>query len=229
MTNDLVYGVGINDADYVVKIQETIGYTPEGKQRQKVIWRCPFYARWCDMLRRCYCPKFKLSNPTYNSSVVCREWLRFSNFKAWMETQDWEGKQLDKDILGDGSLYSPDTCVFVVKALNLFVMESFKNLGKYPSGVYLNKQRGKFYAQCKDPLNRNNSYLGSFDSPEEAHSAWVKQKLIYVEDLDSLVNDPRVLPALRLRYKLKAKASQDNLKEKIEELEEIEEIQNRYS
>lgn len=38
----LVCGVGINDADYVVKKQETIGYV-NGKRKQKLIWVCPFY------------------------------------------------------------------------------------------------------------------------------------------------------------------------------------------
>ena len=46
----LVCGVGINDADYVVTKQETIGYV-DGKQKQKLIWRCPFYKTWTLHLR----------------------------------------------------------------------------------------------------------------------------------------------------------------------------------
>jgi hypothetical protein len=44
-------------------------------------------------------------------------------FKKWMEQQDWDGKCLDKDIIAPGSkLYSPETCAFVLKATNLFVI-----------------------------------------------------------------------------------------------------------
>ena len=38
----LIYGVGTNDADYVVRRLETIGYV-DGKQKQKLIWFCPYY------------------------------------------------------------------------------------------------------------------------------------------------------------------------------------------
>ena len=33
----LVYGVGINDADYVVTRWKTLGYV-DGKQKQKLVW-----------------------------------------------------------------------------------------------------------------------------------------------------------------------------------------------
>lgn len=45
---------------------------------------------------------------------VCEEWLTFSNFKRWMEQQDYEGKALDKDLLvSQNKTYSSETCVFV--------------------------------------------------------------------------------------------------------------------
>lgn len=232
MNRKLVYGIGINDADYVTKIQETIGRI-DGKQKQKVVWRCPFYARWHGMLRRCYSDAYKKERPTYKDCTVCKEWLTFSNFKRWMEQQDWEGKELDKDILVYGNkIYSPETCIFVTNSLNLFVMESFAKLGKYPSGVYFNKKRQKFYSQCKDPFGVAPAYLGSFETPHEAHIAWIMKKIEYVDCLSETIEDKRLVTSLKARYKMmleKAKAAQDNLKEKIEELEEIEEIQNRYS
>jgi hypothetical protein len=46
--NKLVYGVGVNDANYNVNKYEII----DGKQ--KLIWACPFYIKWRDMLKRCY-------------------------------------------------------------------------------------------------------------------------------------------------------------------------------
>ena len=94
----LVHGVGINDADYAVANYETIGCV-DGKQKQKRVWLCPYYQAWTSMLERCYSAKWHERNPTYKNCTVSDEWLTFSNFKAWMEKQDFEGKQFDKDLL----------------------------------------------------------------------------------------------------------------------------------
>ena len=92
----LVCGVGINDADYAVVEWETIGYV-NGKQNQKRVWECPYYKVWGSMLKRCYSDKYQERYQTYKGCTVSEEWLTFSNFKNWMEKQDWEGKHLDKE------------------------------------------------------------------------------------------------------------------------------------
>jgi len=84
----LVYGVGINDANYVVTA------VLNGKQI-----RCTYYSTWKNMLERCYSEKYHISHPTYRSCFVCKEWQVFSIFRAWMIQQDWNDKQLDKYIL----------------------------------------------------------------------------------------------------------------------------------
>ena len=109
----LVYGVGINDADY--RVQEKITVVDEdGKKKQKLVWICPFYEKWKPMLRRCYSAKYQEVRPTYIGCSVSEDWLRFSTFKAWMAAQDWEGMEIDKDILfPNNKIYSPETCVFI--------------------------------------------------------------------------------------------------------------------
>lgn len=72
----LIYGVGVNDADYRINVSETISKKGE-KQKQKVIWKCMIYHLWYDMLKRCYCEKYKLKYPTYRGCTVCQEWLVF--------------------------------------------------------------------------------------------------------------------------------------------------------
>ena len=73
----LVFGVGINDADY--SIQKVITIVDEnGKRRQKQIWICPFYKKWKSMLERCYSDKYRERYPTYKSCSVCQEWLTLS-------------------------------------------------------------------------------------------------------------------------------------------------------
>ena len=119
----LVYGVGVNDADYVVSINETVGYV-DGKRKEKLVWICPFYRTWKGMLGRGYSEKLKLKYPSYKDVTVCEEWHLFSTFRAWMDQQDWEGLQLDKDLLVKGNkIYSPETCLFVSGQVNNFVLE----------------------------------------------------------------------------------------------------------
>lgn len=64
----LVYGVGVNDADYVVQVKETVDCA-NGKRKQKQVWTCPFYKTWKSMLKRCYCEKAKINIPTYSGAT----------------------------------------------------------------------------------------------------------------------------------------------------------------
>ena len=42
--------------------------------------------------------------------------------------------------------------------------------GEYPIGVYFNKARGKFKAQCK--VNGKQQHLGLFNTPQEAFTVY---------------------------------------------------------
>ena len=87
----LVYGVGVNDDSHPVT---SYIRTKDGKKLQN--WVCPFYKKWRSMLQRCYDPKNINRQPAYINCFVCEEWLTFSNFKAWMEQQDWCDKSPTK-------------------------------------------------------------------------------------------------------------------------------------
>ncbi len=120
--NKLVYCVGTNDADYVVRQFETI--VVDGKQQQKRVRMCSFYRAWSGMLRRGYSAQYKEKHPTYKDVTVCKEWHLFSNFKKWMEEQPWEGMCLDKDLLVKGNKeYSPSTCAFVPNRVNTLLID----------------------------------------------------------------------------------------------------------
>lgn len=192
----LVYDVGIKDADYQVT-ESTAIFDESGNKKYMITWTCPFYLKWKSMLQRCYSAKEQERHPTYVGCSVCEEWLRFSNFRAWMETQDWEGKELDKDLLFRGNkIYSPDNCVFIDRKINLFLTEHSTACGPYAIGVY--KQRNKFIAQCGDGVKRR--YVGSFNTETEAHLAWLSFKLNVARNLADEQTDPRVAKALIDRY-----------------------------
>lgn len=194
MKNKLVFGVGINDADYVIK--KSLSYIEDGKRKRKQLWACPYYNKWSSMLTRCYSSKFLQKNPTYKGCSVCQEWLTFSNFKAWMETQDWEGKQLDKDILLiNNKIYSPETCVFVEQKVNLFL----NDLCVGNIGSCWNSKANKYMAQCSDGKGGNKT-LGLFDTAEEAHLAWKKAKHDIAIELSYNQSDIRIREILLNRY-----------------------------
>lgn len=196
----LVYGIGINDADYDVQKFEMIGYA-DGKKKQKKVWTCPCYRVWSNMLQRCYSAKKQESYPTYKGCTVSGNWLKFSNFKSWMEKQDWEGKQIDKDLLFEGNkIYSADTCVFVTQMVNSFTIDSGAARGEWLIGVYWNKAEEKFLARCSNPFTKKREHLGYFTCEQQAHSAWLKRKLELAHELAAIQTDPRVAKALIDRY-----------------------------
>jgi hypothetical protein len=196
----LIFGVGINDADYVTQVNETIGYVG-GRQKQKRVWICPFYRTWTGMLKRGYSEKFKLSKPAYKDVTVCEQWHLFSNFKMWMEKQDWEGNQLDKDLIIQGNkIYSPDACVFVSGQVNNFLVDCGASRGEYKIGVYWNKRGGKFRALCRNPFRGKQEHLGYFTDEQEAHITWLDKKLEHANVLASLQKDARVAKALIAYY-----------------------------
>ena len=186
----LVHGVGINDADYPVR-----------PRLKGVRVFCPIYLRWAKMLERAYDNKHKERHPTYNGCTVCDEWLTFSSFHSWLTKQDWQGKEIDKDILFLGNkVYSPDTCVLVSQDTNKFLLDCISRRGKYAIGVYFNKTKNKFRSQCKNNFTKKNESLGYFASEKEAHLSWKKRKHELACQLADLQTDERVAAALRVRY-----------------------------
>lgn len=191
----LIYGFGINDS------KQPISKVEGKKPNQKIVWRCPFYVVWISMLQRCYDIRFAIRQPCYQGCTVCIDWKYFTNFKAWMETQDWEGKQLDKDLLVNGNkIYGPDTCVFINQAVNKFLTDSKGSRGVWPIGVYFHKGTGKFRAQCWSVDENKQKHLGLFVEAEAAHKAWLTFKLEQAKILASQQSDQRIANALIKRY-----------------------------
>ena len=189
----IVYGVGVNDADYKVG-------------------GCPFYNTWVEMLRRCLSVREKARHKTYREAISCEEWLTFSKFKAWMEMQPWQGNDLDKDILVVGNkMYSPETCVFVPSYINTLLVKGDAIRGNWPLGVSLLKdqlslgRKKVFRASIKDKRGASiQKNLGHFETSAEAHKAWqlakydVMSRRLDEYSLDECFN-PVVASAIKTR------------------------------
>lgn len=160
----LVFGVGVNDASYVVR--PTVGNT--------TIF-CPYYKKWSLMLQRCYDHNSRSSLPSYIGCSVADEWLTFSNFKNWMAAQDWEGKELDKDIIVAGNkIYSPSTCAFVSKSLNRLMSDCIHENEGGSKGFCFDKNRGLYSTQCH--VNGKRKFLGRFKTASEAECVYLRFK-----------------------------------------------------
>ena len=193
MARKLICGVGVNDAEY------KIAKTKKLDGKRVVVWMCPFYSKWICMIGRCYSSKFHEKRPTYADCKVCDEWLTFSNFKAWMEKQEWQGKELDKDILVTGNrVYCKERCMFVDKPINSFFQKPKKS--DLLEGVSYFSRDSNYRAQCENPFTGKNEHLGYFNCEKSAHQAWRKRKHEIAILLAKSQKDTRVIKALTEKY-----------------------------
>lgn len=176
------YGIGINNAPYIVVT----------KIDDRAI-RCPYHRVWESMMMRAYSEKYHIKRPTYIDVSVCKEWLLFMAFREWMETQDWKGKQLDKDIIVPGNkIYSPKTCCFVSPAINSLLFNNKKHDPNKLLGVDYIGNAPRFKAGIRK--HNKSIHLGVFDTPEEAHLVYINTKaehilLIANEQTDIRIRD----------------------------------------
>jgi hypothetical protein len=174
-----LFGIGINDAKYKVTHKLDGSYL-----------MCKYYVVWSHMLERCYSETYKKRCPTYEGCTVCDEWLLFSEFKSWMETQDWKEKELDKDILKQGNKeYSPSACLFITKRINVLFRFTDHSKTKYMTGACLNKSSGKYYGICRG-VDGSHVMLGDFDSENDAHEAYMLYKYSVIASIASEQVEP---------------------------------------
>lgn len=125
------------------------------------------------IIDRCYNVK-DISFPTYGKRgvKVCKEWRNdLSLFCEWALANGWEkGLQVDKDIKGNGMLYSPETCSIVTARKNsnnrrdnkkypykgemLTIPEISRRVGKVDSHVLSNWKTYGHFKMVHLPLKR---------------------------------------------------------------------------
>jgi len=111
----LIRGIGINDTEYNTRT-------------------CQHYSRWSEMLRRCYystnvgayiaqCKALGIDHelsviaPIEYGNTVCKEWLLFSNFRAWAVARGTKGSLVGGVTLFSGNEYRPSRCS--IRILNI--------------------------------------------------------------------------------------------------------------
>lgn len=179
----LVLKKGVNDAPYQTSIQVN------GR-----VYHCPYYLRWHQMLTRCYSPRWLKAHPTYVGTEVCEEWLSLVTFKQWMMSQDWKGKQLDKDLLSPGAkVYSPSTCLFISPQVNSFFNIGRAGTNTLPMGMYF--RNGKYEVGVSEGKGKR-KWVGAYTSLNEAMDAYLDAKKHQMTQLLKTEKDPKVRHAM---------------------------------
>ena len=137
------------------------------------------YNKWSKMIQRCYAEDYS-KMPTYEGCTVSEEWHNFQNYAAWYYSTLIESPlffHVDKDILVSGNKhYSKETCAIVPRELNMLLTLRGNDRGAYPLGIYFKTKNNKFCVQCKDPLNIAQTYLGLYDTIEDAAEVYIEFK-----------------------------------------------------
>lgn len=149
------------------------------------------YNYWVRMINRCYNPEEIIKNTgrRYIFVNVCKEWFCFQNFAEWAISQpNWNlGHDLDKDLLGNGTEYSPSNCTFLPQDVNVFLAENWsKDIHNLPIGVQYIKPatagaKEGYVARCHTDKGRE--YLGYFNDPMTAYFAYKNKKEEYAKVL----------------------------------------------
>lgn len=183
MSKRLVQGVGINDRKYSTK--------REGKA-------CREYILWSNMLKRCYSKNYLAAGPSYEGCTVSDNFKLYSYFYEWCRSQQGfynVGWSLDKDLLSlseKSKQYHENTCVFLPNIINSALAKG--TTGELPGTTVKGR---KYEAQIRtvDKV----SYLGRFDTKEEASQAYQTAKVQRIKDLANQYKyqlDPRAYLAL---------------------------------
>jgi hypothetical protein len=143
------------------------------------------YQIWRNMLYRCYDVKYKTKYPTYKEVTCCSDWLYFSKFKHWYDSNYPNIPNtvfhLDKDILHkNNKLYSPENCCFVPDRINYLLLRCEQNIGKNLPGVFY-RNDVNLYASRINILDEHNNknkklHLGYFSNEHDAFVCYKNKK-----------------------------------------------------
>lgn len=193
---NLVRGFGINDSP--VPVRRVV----DGKLIMDAVYR-----RWSGMIDRCYAQYRAKKYPTYEGCSVSSEWKRFSSFKRWMDAQDHDGLDLDKDIIHPGNkIYGPEFCCFVPHSINTLLNDCRARKGIYPKGVSFDKNRNKYVAYLS--VNGTNKNLGRHATSEKAGLAYAKAKANLIRAAAQKQTDERIRNGLFLHAAIVEESAQ---------------------
>ena len=175
---ELIFGVGVNSRGK---------YTATQRDSKGVQHNTKEYNKWYEMIKRCYHPD-RTNRVAYNNCEVSDNFKNFQYFAEWCQKQVGFGNndcQLDKDILGDGTLYSEDVCCFVPRKINMLLASS-RIIKELPIGVSIDRH-GNYVARLK--INNKKVHISQHSCPQVAGNAYKKAKEKYLKDMANEYKD----------------------------------------
>ncbi|MGL6174847.1 MAG: hypothetical protein ACRC1P_09620 [Cellulosilyticaceae bacterium] len=173
--------------NYMSPLVCDIGYMGVGayKSREEGV-KTKEYQMWLNMIHRCYDKNKLLERPTYIGCTVCDEWHNFQNFAQWYNDNKWTDELVlspDKDILchGKSKVYSPDTVLLVDNRINILFTKHDSARGEYPIGVSAIGKTPRYQADYAEM--GKDTYLGLYNTPEEAFEAYKLFKEKYIKQV----------------------------------------------
>lgn len=170
-----------------------------GTQRQVKPGHVKALGHWLSMTTRCKQSHRSEKWARYGKCEVADEFYRFIDFAEWAEQQVGyriDGSQLDKDLLVRGNLiYSPETCIFVPRDINMLLTKSNARRGDLPIGV---TRTGESF-DAKVSMGNKKIYLGRHATPEDAFAAYKYWKEAHIKVVAQRWKDqidPRAYAAL---------------------------------
>lgn len=152
------------------------------------------HRKWCSMLLRVYRPDSPQMSKDYAGTSVDPVWHDFQAFADWFDQQPFcevSGYELDKDLKVRGNrIYAPEFCSLIPKELNAFISAD-RRQNLHGAGVGFVKLTGRYFSQIK--WRGKNKYLGTFDTKEEANSAYRQARLGILNELvDALFAEGKI-------------------------------------
>lgn len=157
------------------------------------------YSIWLAMVRRCCSESYQKENPAYKGCKLAKEFLFFSEFKAWYQNQIGyeQGFDIDKDLLADNvKEYHPKKCVLIPNEINKALIKNNSKNKKLPTGVSKGKS-GLF--ESRIVINKKLNVIGGFETIDDAFQAYKQAKEAHIKVLANKYKDqidPRAYEAL---------------------------------
>lgn len=140
------------------------------------------YTQWAGMFNRAkgqkYYEEVGISGMFKSYDLWC-EWAKEQKGFMELDVNDrvWS---LDKDIVGDGTIYSEDVCVFVPCVINNLFKSSKRKTTNF-MGVFKESRKKLFKASIT--VESKHHHLGYFKTELEAHLEYLKARKCFADDL----------------------------------------------
>ena len=148
--------------------------------------KTPLYKLWASMKQRCNDPNSD-AFPDYGGRgiLVCEEWQDYLSFRDWAHSTGYS-KDLTIDRINTNLGYFPNNCRWASRVTQAINRRKRKGTASEYIGISKWSSEGKYGWQARISVNKQNIYLGTFETELEA----VQAREAYI-DAHGLIDFPR--------------------------------------